>query len=473
MKQFFLFFLLATLCLASTVCLSSYELENQNVSTEDYFEQEPYKPKMIIFSSMGGYGHQAASEELEEIFKSTYHVKTVYWLEDGPFQKHDLVRLFSFGFSSGESLYNFLLKNQWMHFLRLVCRQGTSFLQSHKNVLEKSMFNYLSEEKPDFIISVAPIFNLPAINAASDLSIPYLLITLDADLSSWSIGLEETKEKKFSVTIGYDAPKTRPMLRSLEIPDNNIHTIGFPIHKKFLKTQNRKKLCEKWKLRENVPIILIMMGGIGTSTAYTYAEQIAQLPRSAEVLVCAGKNKSLKKNLKRLNPVSPSMKIHALDFIYNIEELMFLADLLITKGGGMTLYQAIAAQTPLICHTIGTQLPWEEENIRFITYNNLGFSISHLKELNPIVQRLLEQPYERTAIKKRMLKYHPIHFHSEIKKLVIDLAHQNNQEKENARAKAYQEKIDKRNTDDHLIIHRSSTSWLSSIRKWFSYFLSS
>jgi processive 1,2-diacylglycerol beta-glucosyltransferase len=472
MKQIFLFFLCLFFGFSTT---NAADQTAQKETTSLYSTQtesasevlaEKSKPKMIIFSSMGGYGHQAASEELEQIFKADYQVKTVYWLEDGPFKKHDLVRTLSFGFSSGESLYNFLLKNQWMHSLRLVCKQGPFFIKTHKKTLEKSMLSYLQEEEPDFIISVAPIFNLPAINAATELAIPYLLITLDADLTSWSIGLEETREKKFDVTIGYDAPKTRTMLHALRVPDKNIHRIGFPIHKKFLKPQNKKRVCEKWKLREHVPIILIMMGGIGTSTAYTYAEQIARLPQSAEVLVCAGKNKALKRNLKRLKPVSRSMKIHALDFVYNIEELMFIADLLITKGGGMTLYQAIAAQTPLICHAIGSQLPWEEENIRFITNNHLGFAINHLNEVNPLVKRLLDQPFERTAIKKRMLKYHPINFHAEIKKLVEKIKQRNLLEREekteNERSKIKNEYENRKS----LSIHFQQNSWFSSIKQW-------
>ncbi|MBL4588441.1 hypothetical protein JKY79_03795 [Candidatus Babeliales bacterium] len=200
----------------------------------DEIVRESPKKKMFVFSSVGGYGHQKAAQEYVNIFEEEYDVKIVNWFEDGPLKKYDTIRNMSFGFYSGESLYNFLLKKQWMYGLKSIVGLGPQFARTNRQKMETTMYEYLSEERPDIVVSVAPVFNLPAINAAARLSIPYLLTTLDADLTAWAEGLEYVAHPAFAVTIGYDAPKTTPLLKSLGIRSEDIHTIGFPVSQKFL-----------------------------------------------------------------------------------------------------------------------------------------------------------------------------------------------------------------------------------------------
>lgn len=448
-----------------SVVLSS--IEKSNITSEIVVDSKISKKKMIIFSSRGGYGHQAASRELESIFSPTFDVKTVYWFEEGPFKKYDTIRNISFGSSSGESFYNFLLKNQWMWLLRTVVNQGAWFAQWHRQVMEEAMYDYLDDERPDMIISVAPIFNLPAVNAAARLSIPYILTTLDADLSPWSVGLEHVKpHAAFAVTIGYDAFLTRTMLEEKRILASSIHTIGIPISSKFFVPHDKRALYKKWNLLPGIPVILIMMGGVGTSTAYTYAQKIAQFPLATNVLVCAGNNEMLRKKINKIKPVSKNMRLQALSFVHEIDELMFLADLLITKGGGMTMYQAIASKTPVLCHAIGEQLPWEKENIHFITEHHLGYCLTKISELDELLQELLRNPAKRLACKKNMEQYHPIQFHTKIKQLVIDLMNTMAEEKEKKRyvLKSNTERSMRAGVLHDALFVQQEVSWLQDIQ---------
>lgn len=408
-------FFLSLVLFISGLCVA----EQQPVKPESVQALAPTKkPKLIIFSSRGGYGHQAASQELEKFFADEYEVKTVYWFEEGPLKKTDEVRRFSFGLTSGEKLYNFLLKKEWTRLLRMVVNQGPSFMRSHRWLMYEAMHEFLSQEKPDFIISVAPAFNLPAVDAAEDLGIPYLLITLDADLMAWVPGLENIKHPVFAVTIGYDAPGTRTLLKEHKIPDASIYTIGFPIRQSFTQSYNRAELRKKWNIEPEIPTILVMMGGIGTSTALTYAKALAKMPLRAHVIVCAGKNEELKQQVEALSLTSPEMKIQALGFTQEIPELMTLSDVLITKGGGVSLYEAIACKLPLLCHKIGVQVPWEASNIDFIVNSEFGFAITDMNQLEELVTKMTTDPKLSAEFKKNMSKHHPIKFYTEVRELV-------------------------------------------------------
>ncbi|MBL4588440.1 hypothetical protein JKY79_03790 [Candidatus Babeliales bacterium] len=164
-----------------------------------------------------------------------------------------------------------------------------------------------------------------------------------------------------------------------------------------------------------------MMGGVGTNTAYEYAQKLARMNIVADVLVCAGKNKSLREKVEQIEPLLKGVKIHALDFVQDIHELMFLASFLITKGGGMTLFDAIAAKVPLLCHSIGYQLSWDKRNIDFIVDNKMGLAITEMGDFEKMVHRLIDNNEERLRYKRNMQKYHPINFHSRIKEIVKSL----------------------------------------------------
>ena len=109
------------------------------------------------------------------------------------------------------------------------------------------------------------------------------------------------------------------------------------------------------------PRILVMGGGLGLASDQEKLDQLlASAVRrcNAEVTVVCGSNAERKAELEREHP-----EFRTLGFTDEVDSLMRETDLLITKPGGITLFEAIETGTPLLF--IEPELSQEVYNARF------------------------------------------------------------------------------------------------------------
>jgi processive 1,2-diacylglycerol beta-glucosyltransferase len=105
-----------------------------------------------------------------------------------------------------------------------------------------------------------------------------------------------------------------------------------------------------------------------------------------QLIVVAGNNKKLLKWLqKRKGRLIHKTLIYG--FTDNIEELMSISDLIITKPGGITTAEALAMQLPML---IVEPLPGQEEyNTQHLLAIKAGIRIRDLKKVAGVVDALI------------------------------------------------------------------------------------
>jgi processive 1,2-diacylglycerol beta-glucosyltransferase len=140
----------------------------------------------------------------------------------------------------------------------------------------------------------------------------------------------------------------RPKKRKLEIAHGaiaeNIIATGIPIAAKFSLKPNVKVIRKDYGLRDDLPVLLILSGGFGMGPV---AEILAELDKSEkqfQMLVVTGRNDELRKKLAAQTRKHPT---HFLGFSTNMHELMAVADLIVTKPGGLTTSEALAMGKPI------------------------------------------------------------------------------------------------------------------------------
>ncbi|HHT21620.1 MAG TPA: hypothetical protein GXZ74_09300 [Tissierellia bacterium] len=116
---------------------------------------------------------------------------------------------------------------------------------------------------------------------------------------------------------------------------------------------------------DSVYRILVTGGGLGLlpSSERFYRELDVS---GAQVTVVCGKNDKLYRKLSRLQ----FSHIEVLGYCEHLGRLLSQADLIITKPGGVTTFEAITAGVPLLAFT--PSLPQEQSNARFILTHQLG-----------------------------------------------------------------------------------------------------
>src|SRR5262249_58171882 len=96
------------------------------------------------------------------------------------------------------------------------------------------------------------------------------------------------------------------------------------------------------------PVVLAMAGSQGElGRLPDVARTLAAMRRPLQGLVVAGHDARLRVTLTRLTEGSTT---RTLGYVSDVRRLMAAADILVTKAGGMTLAEAMAAETPLLLY---------------------------------------------------------------------------------------------------------------------------
>ncbi len=170
------------------------------------------------------------------------------------------------------------------------------------------------------------------------------------------------------------------------IHPSKIKVTGVPISKNF--NVNSKYITSgKYKL-------LLLGGGRGlfdVSEEFMYwiDNFIENYKENLEITIVTGSNSKLYSNLTEKKPLN---NIKVLGFINNMYELLEESDLIITKPGGATLFEAIYANTPVIVKS--PKVGQEIENAKFIIDKGIGLIYNDEKDLEDIFTKIVDEKFE-------------------------------------------------------------------------------
>lgn len=375
----------------------------------------PPKKTILILSSKGGGGHIAAANTLHQLVGEEYNLKVV--------QPIDQLRIW--GVPSGEQFYNSVLRNGWIRSMNFIVRHvAPPLFRSRLGKLEKIISSYIDNYKPDLVISLIPFVNYPATEAARKKEVPYLLITTDNDLTKWVFEMQRVKHKQFKVTIGTDLPMTRGILMKKNVPSQAIETIGLPLRLEFMAAKDKEGILEEFQFPKGKQIVLIMMGGAGGKVAYEYAKKIGRLRLDAHLVVVAGRNNGLKRDLERLK-LHESNSITVLGFTDRVSDIMAVSDVVITKPGPGTLCEAMAMKLPILIDNTGSSLFWERTNVDMILGYGIGDRIRHYKDVKKILTRYLKNEKVKEQLKSCFNSVPQNEFHLRIRGVIQEMIQAN------------------------------------------------
>lgn len=137
---------------------------------------------------------------------------------------------------------------------------------------------------------------------------------------------------------------TRDELIRRGVPGDRIRVTGIPIHPKFKRRHERKPLAEKLGIRPDLFTVLVGSGGFGTGPVAEEISAFRAVPERMQLLIVTGKNSALYQHLENMRESIPhDLKIYR--FVDNMDELMDVSDVMVTKPGGVELQRG-AGQGP-------------------------------------------------------------------------------------------------------------------------------
>jgi processive 1,2-diacylglycerol beta-glucosyltransferase len=379
--------------------------------------------KIIIFTSAGGGGHMSVTNALLEMLHDHYNVKAACIFTD-VLRGIDPAQFFTFGKYTGEDFYNYIVRKKWFWLLNLIYKIGIVYYKLRKSQTDYYIEEYLKKEKPDLVISVIILVNGNILKISKQLNIPCMIVTTDLDCSTFIHGLQNPEYSKFNFNIIFDDPLIIKTLEPAHIPPECIKVTGLPLRAHFFEKKNKKHIKEFYKVPENKPVLLLIMGAAGSKSISTFVHALIQVPIPLHLLICLGRHEDMRKEIMAI-ALPNHISISIISFTERISDLMAIADLMITKSGSVSVCEGIYMNVPMILDATSTILQWEKLNHAFVKKHHFGEILYSIENIPSLLNSILVGQHNLEIMKNNLQQYHKKRADKEIPRSIEALLTQN------------------------------------------------
>jgi processive 1,2-diacylglycerol beta-glucosyltransferase len=138
----------------------------------------------------------------------------------------------------------------------------------------------------------------------------------------------------------------------LGIPENKIAICGVTVIPKQVPLPS--EIRAKYGVGDNEKVVLYLGGGRGLGIEPNVLAELRGI--EGRVIVVCGKNEELRAELDQM--FSGDNKIHVLGYVDGLDELYSIADLVISKPGGMSVVEALYYRLPIL---VSSYIPGQEK----------------------------------------------------------------------------------------------------------------
>src|SRR5215469_14482579 len=240
---------------------------------------------------------------------------------------------------------------------------GTQFVESNMMMLTKmkrAMSDVLAHLEPDAVVSTYPIYNyvIDAIYADGRRR-NFSQITVITD----SITVNSVWYRCMSDYFLVANDDTADVLRNAGVPEQQIRIFGFPVTYRFAEMSD-----DRYRNGENGPRRILYLINSGKKEAPALVRRLCKRD-DVQLTIIIGRDAALRKEIES-EVTAPANPVEILGWTNRMPELLTSHHLVITKAGGATIQEAIAARTPVL---ISQVVPGQEEgNARLIVENDCG-----------------------------------------------------------------------------------------------------
>lgn len=257
---------------------------------------------------------------------------------------------------------------------------------------EKRLAKFLTDRNPDLIIINYAAYQ-EIIGLVTEKYLPSTpLISLITDSISVHSGWT-SQYMDFYIVANHD---TAEVVKKLGASESQIKTLGYPVNLAFIEPLDKSAFLRNLKLDDKNKTILYLP----TTDKITKTKQIIsamlRLP-DTNTIVITGRNKEIH---DKLSSFSKHDNFHLVGWTNQMASFMMASDLVVSKAGGSTVMECIAAEVPMVIHSL---IPGQEEgNAEYVSRYHLG-----IVELNTkLVPQAVKNIFARYDDYKKNLQQH-------------------------------------------------------------------
>ena len=256
----------------------------------------------------------------------------------------------------------------------------------------RPFLRFLGSEPWDVIVNThfLPAELIASLRAKHKLATPHLTVT--TDFETHRLWVNQPCDHYFSAT-----SEGAAYLQHWGVPAGDITVSGIPIHPVFSQPKDRGECLRRQGLAGDRPIIVQISGGFGVGPIEEIFRGILAIEVPVEIVVVTGRNETAKRQLEQIaGPERHRVKI--LGFTDQIDELMAVADIVVSKPGGLTTSEILARGAAM---AVVNPIPGQESrNSDFLLEKGAAVKINNLATLAHKLTPLLEDPSRLARLKE-------------------------------------------------------------------------
>jgi processive 1,2-diacylglycerol beta-glucosyltransferase len=198
-----------------------------------------------------------------------------------------------------------------------------------------------------------------------------------------------------------------------------VSVTGIPIYPVFSQPKDRAECLRNQGLVGDRPIVLQLAGGFGVGPVAKIFGGILAVQVPLEIVVVAGKNEEAKRQLEQTS-VPPRHRAKILGFTDQIDELMCVADVVLSKPGGLTTSEVLARGAAM---AIVNPIPGQESrNSDFLLEHGAAIKINNVGTLPLKLTELLNDALRLASLKQNARKIAKPRAAFDVASLALDIA---------------------------------------------------
>ena len=357
--------------------------------------------KVLIFYASYGGGHLNAAKSIENCIKTNYKDIDVEMIDCMKYVNKTIEKVTT-------AAYREMAKKApwaWGRIYSDAQKGPLAHITTRSNkIMAIKLLKLLREKKPDLIISTHPFGSQMCSYLRRKNKINSKIATIMTDFAphdQWLVGYEYTNY--FFVAHN----KMKDYLISKGIPESKVFDTGIPISENFQKLYNKKEIFDKYNLDESKFTVLFFGGGefgLGkTRTVQIFNNFVEETKNNnIQIIAISGKNPKMKSAFEEVvNSNNARFNVKIIEFSNEVPKLMAIANLVVTKPGGLTTSESLASHLPMV--VINPIPGQEEENAEFLESKDIAVWIKKSDNSKEIIESLLNNK-EKISIMKENTK---------------------------------------------------------------------
>ena len=192
--------------------------------------------------------------------------------------------------------------------------------------------------------------------------------------------------------------KVASSLRAQGVSANQIHLTGLPIMPRFSIMPQRAWCARMLALDPTRITILLMSGGAGIGHLAELSERLLAIDPTLQLIALSGRNTILRAQLLQIAARAP-VRFVVQGHTAHVERFMACADIIVTKPGGLTSAECLAARLPMVLHNV---IPGQEErNADFLVEQGVALQASDAAAVESQVRYLIAHPEVRQRMARQ------------------------------------------------------------------------